>query len=393
MNYRTDKYGEKISLLGYGCMRFTKNGGNIDIDKATEEVKLAIDGGVNYFDTAYTYPGNEVAVGEIFERLGCRKDIKIATKLPQYLVKNESQIEKFFSEELSRLKTDYVDYYLMHMVTDVAAWEKLVRLGIEDWIREKKEKGQIRNIGFSFHGDTDNFIKVVDAYDWDFCQIQYNYMDENSQAGRRGLEHAYSKGIPVIIMEPLRGGRLVSMLPDSAKELIEKHEPKRSAAEWAFRWLMQQEAVTCVLSGMNSKEMVTENVRIASEVQVNEFTDSDNEMINAIKAEINKSVKVPCTGCGYCVPCPKNVDIPGTFSCYNSMYSETSKWGGRQEYFMTTAFKKTRTDAAQCIECGKCESHCPQGIKIRQELKNAYKDLRPWYIRVAVAVMRLIKFW
>ena len=392
MNYRTDRYGEKISLLGYGCMRFTRSGAGIDINKALEEVKLAIENGVNYFDTAYTYSGSEAAVGEILEKLGCRKEVKIATKLPQYLVKNESQIEKYFSEELSRLRTDYIDYYLMHMITDVAAWEKLVKLGIEDWIKEKKEKGQIKNIGFSFHGDTENFLKVLDAYDWDFCQIQYNYMDENTQAGRRGLEYAHSKGIPVVIMEPLRGGRLVNMLPESAKELIDKHEPKRSPAEWGFRWLMQQEAVTCVLSGMNSKEMLLENIRIASEVQINEFTDADNQMIDDIKAEINKSVKVPCTGCAYCMPCPKNVDIPGTFSCYNAMYSE-SKIMGRRDYFMTTAFNKTKTDASQCVECGKCESHCPQGIKIRQELKNAYKDLRPWYIKAAVSAVRLFKFW
>lgn len=220
MNYRTDKHGNKISLLGYGCMRFTKNGSSIDIDKATEEVKLAIDNGVNYFDTAYTYPGNEVALGEILSRLNCRKDIYIATKLPQYLVKTSSQIEKYFNEELERLKTDYIDYYLMHMITDVAAWEKLLRLGIKEFINKKKESGQIRNIGFSFHGDSESFIKVLDAYDWDFCQIQYNYMDEHTQAGRRGLEYAHSKGIPVIIMEPLRGGRLVERLPESAKKLI-----------------------------------------------------------------------------------------------------------------------------------------------------------------------------
>lgn len=392
MKYRNNRYGEKISLLGYGCMRFTKSGASIDIDKAVKEVKLALDGGVNYFDTAYTYPGNEVAVGEIFERLGCRKDINIATKLPQYLVKNEAQIDKFFNEELLRLKTDYIDYYLMHMITDVAAWEKLVRFGIKDWIKSKKESGQIRNIGFSFHGDTANFLKVLEAYDWDFCQVQYNYMDEHSQAGRAGLMRAYELGIPVIIMEPLRGGRLVNHLPDSAKELIKNHEPKRSAAEWAFRWLMQQEAVTCVLSGMNSLEMVSENVRIASEVEINEFTDFDNEMIEAIKAEINRTIKVPCTGCNYCVPCPKNVDIPGTFRCYNAMYSE-GKLSGIRDYFQMTAFNKTRTDASQCIECGKCESHCPQAIKIRAELKNAYKKLRPWYVRVVAAVMRLIKFW
>ena len=392
MIYRNDRYGNKISLLGFGCMRFSKNGVGIDLDKATDEVKLAIDNGVNYFDTAYTYPGNEAAVGQIFERLGCRKDVYIATKLPQYLVKNESQIEKFFAEELSRLKTDYIDYYLMHMITDVAAWEKLVRLGIVDWIKDKKAKGQIKNIGFSFHGNSESFIEVLEAYDWDFCQIQYNYMDENTQAGRKGLERAASKGIPVIIMEPLRGGRLVNLLPDSAKKLIAEHESKRSAAEWSFRWLMQQEAVTCVLSGMNSKEMILENCRIASEVQVNEFIESDYELIEAIKAEIGKTIKVPCTGCGYCMPCPSHVDIPGTFSCYNAMYSD-SKAIGRQEYIKIAAFNKTRRDASACVECGKCEKHCPQGIKIRQELKNAQKELVPWYLKITFAVMRVIKFW
>ena len=392
MNYRKDRYGNDISLLGYGCMRFSKNGSSVDIDKALKEVKLAIDNGVNYFDTAYTYPGNEAVLGEILERLDCRKDIYIATKLPQYLVKNASQIDKFFNEELVRLKTDYIDYYLMHLITDVAAWEKLQRFGIEDWIKEKKASGQIKNIGFSFHGNTDSFIQVLDAYDWDFCQIQYNYMDEHSQAGRRGLEYAHSKGIPVIIMEPLRGGRLVNLLPEPAKKLIAEYEPKRSPAEWGFRWLMQQEAVTCVLSGMNSEEMVLENLRIASEVQINEFSENDNKLIESIKAEIGKSIKVPCTGCNYCMPCPRNVDIPGTFSCYNAMYSE-SKWSGREDYIKIASFNKTRRDASQCVECGKCEQHCPQSIKIRAELKNADKALRPWYLKIVYGLMRIIKFW
>lgn len=392
MNYRNDRNGEPISILGFGCMRFAKNGGSIDLDKATEQIKVAIDSGVNYFDTAYTYPGNEVALGEVIKRLDCRKQIKIATKLPQYLVKSKSQIDKFFDEELARLGTDYIDYYLMHMFTDVASFDKLKRFDIEEWIAKKKANGQIKNIGFSFHGDTDNFIKILDAYDWDFCQIQYNYMDEHSQAGRRGLMAAAKKGIPVIIMEPLRGGRLVNLLPEEAKDLIKNHEKKRSAAEWGLRWLWNQPEVTCVLSGMNSLDMVKENIRIASEVQVNEFTDSDNEMIEKIKSIINQKVKVPCTGCNYCMPCPMNVDIPGTFRCYNAMYTE-SKFGGIQEYFQTTAFNKTRTDAFMCIECGKCESHCPQGIKIREELKKARKELRPWYIRIVVSLARVFKFW
>ncbi|MDO4965758.1 MAG: aldo/keto reductase [Lachnospiraceae bacterium] len=392
MRYRNDKYGQPISILGFGCMRFIKNGGNIDLDLATEQVRVALEAGVNYFDTAYTYAGNEVALGEIIKRLDCRDKINIATKLPQYLIKNESQIDKYFDEELERLQTDHIDYYLMHMFTDVASWEKMKRFGIEKWIEEKKASGQIRNIGFSFHGNTDNFIKILDAYDWDFCQIQYNYMDETSQAGRRGLMAANEKGIPVIIMEPLRGGRLVNLLPDDAKKLIANHESKRSAAEWAFRWLWEQPEVTCVLSGMNSVEMVEENVRIASEVKDHEFTDADRQMIEDIKSIINEKIKVPCTGCNYCMPCPKGVDIPGTFRCYNAMYME-NKYSGRFEYIQTTAFNKTRTDAFQCIECGKCEQHCPQSIEIRKELKNARKALRPWYIRIAVFMMRIFKFW
>lgn len=392
MRYRNDKYGQPISILGFGCMRFIKNGGNIDLDLATEQVKVALEAGVNYFDTAYTYAGSEVALGEIIKRLDCRDKINIATKLPQYLIKNESQIDKYFDEELERLQTDHIDYYLMHMFTDVASWEKMKRFGIEKWIEEKKASGQIRNIGFSFHGNTDNFIKILDAYDWDFCQIQYNYMDETSQAGRRGLMAANEKGIPVIIMEPLRGGRLVNLLPDDAKKLIANHESKRSAAEWAFRWLWEQPEVTCVLSGMNSVEMVEENVRIASEVKDHEFTDADRQMIENIKSIINEKIKVPCTGCNYCMPCPKGVDIPGTFRCYNAMYME-NKYSGRFEYIQTTAFNKTRTDAFQCIECGKCEQHCPQSIEIRKELKNARKALRPWYIRIVVSMMRIFKFW
>lgn len=392
MQYRNNKKGEPISILGYGCMRFTRKGNKIDIDKAQAEVQAAIDGGVNYFDTAYLYPGNEVAVGEIMKRLGCRERVNIATKLPQYIVKSAGAIDKFFDEELKRLQTDYIDYYLMHMLTDVAAWEKLKRLGIEDWIAKKKEKGIIRNIGFSFHGDTQKFLEILDAYDWDFCQIQYNYMDETTQAGRVGLQAAAKKGIPVIIMEPLRGGKLVDLLPKGAKELIGRYETKRSAAEWAFRWLWEQPEVTCVLSGMNSMDMVEENMRIAGEVQVGEFTDADREMIAGIKAEINKNIKVNCTGCCYCMPCPKGVDIPGTFRCYNEIYTE-GRTSARNEYIQTTALQKETKDAYQCIECGKCEQHCPQHLPIRQYLKEAARELQPWYYRVGLKIVRLFKFW
>ncbi|MCR5634839.1 MAG: aldo/keto reductase, partial [Lachnospiraceae bacterium] len=213
MNYREDKHGEKLSILGYGCMRFTKNGNSIDIDKAEKEIMAAYNAGVNYFDTAYIYTGSEAALGAIVERNGIRDKINIATKLPQYLIGNRAAIDKYFNEELSRLRTDHVDYYLMHHLTDVDMWNKLKAIGIEDWIKEKKESGQIRNIGFSYHGNSDNFKIILDDYDWDFCQIQYNYLDEVTQAGVSGLKAAAEKGVPVVIMEPLRGGKLVNMLP------------------------------------------------------------------------------------------------------------------------------------------------------------------------------------
>lgn len=392
MQYRNDRNQEPISLLGYGCMRFTRKGSGIDMDKAEKELMEAIRLGVNYLDTAYIYSGSEVAVGEILARNHCRDKVKLATKLPQYLIKSKEGIEKYFAEQKKRLQTDYIDYYLMHMLTDVASWEKLCALGIEDWIARKKESGEIKNIGFSFHGNTDTFLKVLNAYDWDFCQIQYNYMDETSQAGRKGLQAANAKGIPVIIMEPLRGGKLVDLLPESAKKLIAEHPSKATAAEWALRWLWDQPEVTCILSGMNSLEMVRENVKIASQVEADAFTAEDFAFIERIKKEINEKIKVGCTGCGYCMPCPKGVDIPGTFRCYNEMYTE-GKSVGRKEYMQLTAMRRHSTGASNCVACGKCEMHCPQHLEIRRELKQAAGELETPVYKLARAGIKLLKLW
>ena len=387
MQYRKNKSGEEISILGYGCMRFTRKGNSIDIDKAEKEVMEAIEGGVNYLDTAYIYPGSEEAVGEILSRNDARSRVKIATKLPQYLISSRKSIDKYFAEQLRRLQTDYVDYYLMHMLTDIASWNKLKELGIEDWITKKKAEESIKNLGFSFHGNTEMFLKLLDAYDWDFCQIQYNYMDEFSQAGQKGLLAAAQKGIPVIIMEPLRGGKLVDLLPDKAKKWIDESPKGYSPAEWAFRWLWNQPEVTCVLSGMNTMDMVRENMRIASEVQADEFGEEDFVMIDRIKDEINRNIKVPCTGCAYCMPCPMGVDIPGTFRCYNEMYTER-KSAGRVEYAQVIGLREKSAFATQCIGCGKCEQHCPQHIAIREELKKADKALRPFPYKIGIEVTR-----
>ena len=392
MQYRKNKNGADISLLGYGCMRFTRKGNAIDLEKAQKELAHAIENGVNYFDTAYIYPGSEAAIGEIFHRLNCREQIYIATKLPHYLIKSMDGIEKIFQEELKRLQTDYVDYYLMHMLTDTDTWEKLKALGIEEWIREKKESGQIRNIGFSYHGHTDMFCKLIDVYDWDFTQIQYNYMDEHSQAGRKGLYYAAEKKIPVIIMEPLRGGKLVNLLPEKAKKLIAEHERGYSPAEWAFRWLYDQPEVTCVLSGMNSMEMLEENLRIADETQIGAFTESDFELIDLVKAEIESTVKVGCTGCGYCMPCSKGVDIPETFRCYNNYYAE-GKRVAIKEYMQCTLFRKNQSNASNCVECGLCEKHCPQHIEIRKELKNAANKLESPVFKFVKWAIKTFKMW
>lgn len=367
MQYRENpRNHQSLSILGYGCLRFSRKGGAIDQKKAEEEMRLAIERGVNYFDTAYTYPGSEEALGTFLAK-GYRDKVNIATKLPHYYIKKEGDMERFFQEELKRLKTDHVEYYLMHMLNDIAAWERLTELGIQEWIQEKKAEGKIWNIGFSFHGGTENFIKVLDAYDWDFCQIQYNYMDEHSQAGRRGLLHAAEKGIPVIIMEPLRGGRLVQGLPASAKKIIEQASPRRTAAEWGLKWLWNQPQVTVVLSGMNDITQVEENVRIASEATEGSMTPEELEIIDKIKSEINKYVKIPCTGCGYCMPCPRGVDIPVAFQTYNTSYTD-SYFQGLKAYFMCNALRTNHTGASNCIKCGKCKRHCPQEIDIPQEL-------------------------
>ena len=386
MNYRTDKYGNKLSILGFGCMRFPMKAGRIDLAETEREILTAVEGGVNYFDTAYIYPGSEAALGEILERNGLRDRVYIATKLPHYLIKSREALDKLFNEELRRLRTAHVDFFLLHMLTDTATWERLKAMGIEEWIAEKKASGAIRQLGFSYHGNSDMFCKLIDAWDWDFCQIQYNYMDEHSQAGRRGLNHANGRGIPVVIMEPLRGGKLVSHLPEEAKRIFEGYPVRHTPAQWAFRWLWNQPEVTVVLSGMNSDEMVRDNLRTASPVQVGELGPEEEAMLRQVVAAINSMMKVGCTGCGYCMPCPKNVDLPGTFAAYNRRYQEGKFWGF-MDYVICTLLRKNPTPASNCIGCGKCEKHCPQHLPIRQKLGEAQKELEGPVYRTVRSVL------
>ena len=391
MQYRKDKkYGNELSVLGYGCMRFTKKHGVIDKEKAEREMYMALENGVNYFDTAYIYPGSEACLGDFLAK-GYRDRVYIATKLPHYLVKKIEDADKMFDEELRRLKTDYIDYYLIHMLTDIESFNRIMDMGMDEWIKKRKSDGRIKRIGFSYHGGAEGFIKILNAYDWDFCQIQFNYMDENSQAGISGLNAAAEKGIPVIIMEPLRGGRLADGLPNGAKELFKKANPDLSPAMWGLKWVLNHEAVTVVLSGMNSEEQVKENLKVAEEAKPNMLNDEELSVYDKVRTEINKNLKVPCTGCGYCMPCPHNVDIPTCFRCYNVMASD-GWFNGMREYMMNTAFRKVKTNASLCKKCGLCEKHCPQFIKIRDELSNVSKNMEGLPFKIAKAASKLVKF-
>ncbi|MCR5831084.1 MAG: aldo/keto reductase [Lachnospiraceae bacterium] len=376
MKYRELNNKDKLSVLGFGCMRFPKKGNGFDVDEIEREIRYAIESGVNYYDTAYLYPGNEEVFGKVLEKIGARDKINIATKMPNYFMKSPEEADKRFHEQLARLRTDHVDYYLMHMLPDEKTWRELCNRGIDKWLEEKKKEGLIRRIGFSYHGSSEMFIKILHANEWEFAQIQYNYLDENSQAGVKGLKEAASMHIPVIIMEPLRGGRLVNAIPEKAGETIRTKTPGWSPAEFGLRWLWNQPEVTTVLSGMNSMEMVKENIRIASETEEGALTEEDMRTYAEVIDEIESKIKVRCTGCGYCMPCPAGVDIPGCFSTYNTSYNE-GYFNGIREYFMCTAMKSEKSMASQCRKCGKCEVHCPQGIKIREELsrvKNRFEN-------------------
>lgn len=360
MLYRTNpKNGDKLSQLGFGCMRFARDDREVE-----KQIVYAIEHGLNYFDTAYLYPNSEERLGKILAK-GWRDKVYIATKMPPFLIKKQEDFNRIFETQLKRLQTNYIDYYFIHMLSSTGDWNRLCKLGILEWIAERKKAGQIKNIGFSYHGGLTDFKAVADAYDWEFCMLQFNYLDEYNQAGRTGVEYAAAKGMPVMIMEPLRGGKLVGKLPKEALDIWEKAPLTRSPAEWAFRWVYNHPAVTTVLSGMGSMEMVEENIRVASEAKANGISDAELTLYNEVCKIIMKKETIPCTGCNYCVPCPKGVDIPMCFTCYNDLKSGIeSGISTKFNYIMRT----NNHQASLCIGCGKCEQHCPQNIEIRKEL-------------------------
>ena len=383
MNYRTNiKNGDELLALGFGCMRFPK-----DASLTEELILYAIEHGVNYFDTAYIYSGSEETLGNILAKHDKRREIKLATKLQPFLLRKTSDFDKYFNIQLERLQTDYIDYFLVHMLTDVHVWERLVGIGIIEWIERKKAEGAIRNVGFSYHGGKEAFVNVCDAYDFDFCLIQYNYFDEDNQAGRHGLHYAASKGMPVMIMEPLRGGSLVNNLPKGAREIFENASVKRSPAEWSLQWLWNQPEVTVVLSGMNGMEMLQENIASASRSAVGSFTEEDFEVISRAKQALMDAILVPCTGCGYCVPCPQGVDIPTCFACYNLIATDGQR-AAFGKYMMQTTMASTPAVASRCNECGRCETKCPQKIAIRKELKNVKRALEKPYFKPMLSLTR-----
>ena len=382
MQYRViPKTGDKVSTLGYGCMRLPTRAGRIDEAKAEEQMLYALDQGVNYFDTALPYHNGESEkfLGKVFEKNGNRDQVKFATKLPPWRVKTRADMDKILDEQLESLRTTYIDYYLIHGIQTKTEWERMVELGVLDFLKKAKASGKVRNVGFSYHADKNSFNDIIDAYDWEFCQIQYSYLDENNQAGKAGLEYAASKDIAVFIMEPLRGGMLVGKLPQKVQSIYDS-AGKRSAADWAISWILNHKEVTCVLSGMNVDEHIKENIRISREAEVGKMTDHELQVISDVKNQFEDLMKVPCTGCAYCLPCPAKVNIPACFEQLNNK-SYFGLMNAKAMYLMQTGgiMSEETAKASQCIDCGKCESHCPQHIKIRKELKQVSKELEAFY--------------
>ena len=387
MQYRIDKTsGNKLSVLGLGCMRFPRNLAGIDMKKAEAIVMAAVEHGINYFDTAWMYPGSEEALGAALAKNGVREKIFIATKLPIAMIKKPEDFDRFFYEELRRLRTDYLDYYLMHMLTDPESWNHLVRMGIENWIAEKKKSGVVRQIGFSFHGTGDAFLKLLDIYAWEFCQIQYNYSDEHFQAGIKGLKKA-SEIMPVMIMEPLLGGKLASGLPKAAENIL-RGAGSYSPAGWALRWVWNHPEAAVVLSGMTGPAQVAENSALADRCPALSLSNEELEVYHRVRDVFNASYKVHCTGCGYCMPCPAGVNIPGCFGAYNTSFSMGWK-AGMQQYMTSAAFTSIKSfGAGNCTACGRCEKHCPQKLPVAESLKKVRKRMEPLVIRIIIAAVR-----
>ena len=385
MEYRKfGKTGIELSVLGFGCMRLPLSGEtpeDIDENLAIEMIRRAIDSGVNYVDTAWPYHGrgfafpgkSELLVAKALEG-GYREKVHLATKLPSWLVKTRADMDNFLNAQLDRLGTDHIDMYLLHTL-DRKKWENLKELGVVDFLDKAIADGRIKYAGFSFHDELALFKEIVDHYDWSFCQIQYNYLDQNYQAGKEGLKYAAAKGMGVVVMEPLRGGNLAADIPAQALELMNRESPDLSPVDWALKWIWNDPDVSTVLSGMSLMSHVEQNLLSAEQGRAGAMTPAELSVIDRVIDIYSSRVTVSCTACGYCMPCPFGVDIPRNFRLYNDYHlfdDEKNRNTAIGRYRFALAQSEM---ASSCTECGKCESLCPQGISIINELKNVRKIL------------------
>ena len=373
------KKGEELSILGFGCMRLAvKEDGSIDEGRATRQVRYAIDHGVNYVDTAWPYHmgQSETFLGRALAD-GYRGKVKLATKLPSWLIESREDMDKFLKAQLEKLKTDHIDYYLIHALVG-ELWDTVEKLGVAAFLDQAKADGRIINAGFSFHGDGKDFNRIVDAYDWDFCQIQYNFLDEKNQAGTRGLEYAASQGLGVIIMEPLRGGNLTKNEPSAVSKIWDEAPTKRTAAEWALRWIWNHPEATVVLSGMNEERHIEENLKVAEWAYPNSLTETELQLVKRVENKYRELMKVGCTGCRYCMPCPEGVNIPFCFEEYNNLYLSDNPEGTKFMYAARLSGSVSIGEpefASQCVQCGECLEKCPQHLEIPTILESVVEEL------------------
>jgi predicted aldo/keto reductase-like oxidoreductase len=371
MLYRKiEKTGDELSVLGFGAMRLPS-----DKKRAIEQMRYAIDHGVNFIDTAAAYM-NEPLVGSALLD-GYRERVKIATKLPPWGVHEPEDLDNIFNVQLENFQTDHIDYYMLHGLNRIN-WEKMQKLDALEFLNKHKEDGKIINAGFSFHGDKETFKEIVDGYDWDFCLLQFNYLDEENQAGLEGLKYAANKGLGIIVMEPYRGGNLTRNIPPEVEKLWNRAETKRTPAEWALRWVLNHPEVHCVLSGMNEEEHIKENLRIAEESLPNSLKDEELEIIDKVRDKYRELMKTGCTGCRYCMPCPSGVDIARCFEMYDT--ANTFPDNKRQSKILYAVglgviHGGKAAYASNCIKCGKCEKHCPQELPIMELLDDVSDDM------------------
>jgi predicted aldo/keto reductase-like oxidoreductase len=379
MLYRKNpRNGDELSVLGFGCMRLpTREDGTIDEERATKQVRYAVNHGVNYVDTAWPYhmEQSEPFLGRALAD-GYREKVKLATKLPTWMIERREDMDRFLNSQLEKLKTDHIDYYLIHALVG-KLWDNVEAQGVASFLDAAKADGRIICAGFSFHGAGNDFKRIVDAYDWDFCQIQYNLLDEKNQAGTKGLEYAGNKGLGVIVMEPLRGGMLAGNQPPSVKEIWDEAAARRTAAEWAFLWVWSHPEVTVVLSGMNDEKHIEENLAIAGRAYPNSLTEAELQLAKRAERKYRELMKAGCTGCRYCMPCPNGVNIPICFELYNNLHMSGNPEEAKFLYAAQLSgvlFKETEF-ASQCVQCGKCLEKCPQHLDIPTLLDSVVGEL------------------